>query len=139
MEDYFGWITIISLVLLFGLINRAGKARRRYNGAVDIRLRNEYQIETNGNNHFPELTEYLNFIKLSKKNSMNADETALHIATLYYCSLLSAQMFEEASAVLLSIEALSLKHTLEGYISEQSYLKSLELISDAETEANIAE
>lgn len=58
--------------------------RRKYNGAIDQRLNNEYQIQTQGNRNFGGPFFYLELIDNAWQAKMTEDEGALYIATLYY-------------------------------------------------------
>jgi len=60
--------------------------RKRYNGAVDVKLNNEYQINTQNSPGFPGALAYLR-LDNAWNGKMSEDEAALYIATLYCCGL----------------------------------------------------
>lgn len=68
---------------MFGIF----KNRKKYNGAVDAKLNNEYQIETRGNNFFPSLDSYLKLLDTAWDAQMNEDEGAMYLASLYAAGL----------------------------------------------------
>lgn len=80
---------------MFGLF----KNRKRYNGTVDTKLNNEYQIKTRDNDLFPGMMAYLGLIDNAWGAKMSEDEAAMYIATLYYCGLKQHKHHAEARAV----------------------------------------
>jgi hypothetical protein len=68
-----------------------------YNGAVDTKLNNEYQIATRDNPKFPGNLYYLQLIDNAWQASMSEDEAALYIATLYYDGIVKQGHLKEAS------------------------------------------
>lgn len=68
---------------MFGLF----KNRKRYNGTVDTKLNNEYQIQTRDNGFFPEVMGYLQLIDNAWEAKMSEDEAAMYIASLYVAGL----------------------------------------------------
>jgi hypothetical protein len=80
---------------MFGL----GRKRKLYNGAVDTKLNNEYQIATRNNPKFPGSLYYLQLIDNAWGASMSEDEAALYIATLYYEGIAKQGHLTEAGAL----------------------------------------
>lgn len=81
--------------------------RKKFNGIIDTKLNNEYQIETRGNEKFPGLTAYLELIDNAWNGDMSEDEGALYIAVLYYCGLLKAGHTQEAESLLSRIHSIA--------------------------------
>lgn len=68
---------------MFGLF----KNRKQYNGTVDAKLNNEYQIQTRDNEFFPGVMGYLQLIDNAWDAKMSEDEAAMYIASLYASGL----------------------------------------------------
>lgn len=68
---------------MFGLF----KNRKKYNGTVDTKLNNEYQIQTRENEFFPGMVAYLKLIDGAWDSNMTEDEAAMYIASLYVAGL----------------------------------------------------
>lgn len=68
---------------MFGIF----KNRKKYNGAVDAKLNNEYQIETRENEFFPGINAYLQLLDTASNAQMNEDEAAMYVASLYAAGL----------------------------------------------------
>jgi len=82
-----------------------GNSRKKYNGAVDQKLNNAYQILTRGNPLFPGALAYLELIDNAWNSKMTEDEGALYIAMLYYCGLIKGGFNADASSLLSRIES----------------------------------
>ena len=72
------------------------RKKKKYNGLIDVKLNNEYQIDTRNNPYFPNLSDYLHYLDRAWKNKMNEDEGALYISTLYLCGILDLGLNKEA-------------------------------------------
>lgn len=81
---------------MFGLF----KNRKKYNGAVDTKLNNEYQIQTRDNEYFPGMLAYLKLIDGAWDSNMSEDEAAMYIASLYVAGLKKHGFHEVALPVL---------------------------------------
>lgn len=69
---------------MFGLF----KSRKTYNGTVDAKLHNEYQIKTRENALFPGTLAYLRLLDDAWARRMNEDEAAMFVACCYYTGLI---------------------------------------------------
>lgn len=114
--------------------------RKKYNGAVDTKLNNEYQIVTSelDNPNFPGVLFYLEIIDNAWSAKMSEDEGALYVATLYYCGLLKHGLHAEASALHSRIQSIVGFGLLKGMISQARWAKFSAAIQQANTEAGIA-
>lgn len=112
--------------------------RKKYNGSVDIKLNNEYQISTRDNPSFPGMLAYLELIDNAWKTKMSEDEGALYIATLYYCGILKHGHHEEANALYSRIQSVANFGVSKGMISQARWAKFSEAIQQANQEAGIA-
>jgi hypothetical protein len=113
---------------LFGV----GRKRKLYNGAVDTKLNNEYQIRTRDNPSFPGMIAYLQFIDNAWDANMSEDEAALYIATLYYDGISKTGSQTEASALHGRILSIVEFGRARGLISEKiagAVLRDVEKIS----------
>lgn len=108
--------------------------RKRYNGSVDIKLNNEYQIATNDNPQFPGILAYLKFIDNAWNAKMSEDEGALYIATLYYCGLRKHGLHDDADALYSRIDAIVNFGLPKGLISQTHWAAFSELILQANSE-----
>ena len=63
------------------------KNRKQYNGTVDTKLNNEYQIQTRENDLFPGINAYLKLLDNAWAAQMNEDEAAMYVASLYAAGL----------------------------------------------------
>jgi hypothetical protein len=98
-----------------------GGKRKKYNGTIDIKLNNEYQICTDRgiNPHFPGVIKYYELMDSTWSEGMNADEAALYIAVLYWASLFENGKKSEASPVRARIEAVGKFGVEKGMISRK--------------------
>lgn len=71
---------------MFGLF----KSRKRFNGDVDTKVNNEYDIRTRENPNFPGIDRYLQILDEAWNNKFTEDEAAMFVATLYYSGLVKA-------------------------------------------------
>jgi hypothetical protein len=113
---------------MFGL----GRKRKLYNGAVDTKLNNEYQIATRDNSKFPGSLYYLQLIDNAWGANMSEDEAALYIATLYYDGIVKQGHLTEASALHGRIQSIVKFGRAKGLISEKvagTVLRDVEKIS----------
>lgn len=108
-------------VELFGI----GDKRKKYNGTVDTKLNNEYQICTNNsqNQSFPGVIKYFELIDAAWNEKMNVDEAALYIATLYWAALFENGKTKEAKPVRARIESVGKFGLEKGMISQKWWNK----------------
>jgi hypothetical protein len=118
---------------MFGLENR-----EKYNGVVDIKLNNEYQIVTRGNPSFPGVLAYLELIDNAWNARMSEDEGALYIATLYYCGIRQKGHHTEASVLQSRINSIVNFGLPRGMISQARWDKFSEAIQQADQAAGVA-
>lgn len=118
---------------MFGFGNR-----KRYNGAVDVKLNNEYRIPTRDNPSFPGTLAYLELIDNAWNAKMSEDEGSLYIATLYYCGILKLGQHVEASALHNRIQSIVGFGLSKGMISQARWAKFSAAIQQADQEAGIA-
>jgi hypothetical protein len=111
--------------------------RKKYNGAIDIKLNNEYQIATRDNSNFPGMLAYLDLIDNAWKAKMSEDEGALYIATLYYCGILKRGLHTEAIPLLARIQSIVGFGLPKGMISQARWSKFSAAIQQAKQEAGI--
>ena len=112
--------------------------RNKYNGAVDTKLNNEYQIVTQGNPGFPGALAYLELIDNAWNAKMSEDEAALYIATLYYCGTVKEGLHAEAGPLLSRIHTIVQLGLPKGRISQARWDKLSGAIQQANNEASIA-
>lgn len=115
---------------MFGFGNR-----KKYNGAVDIKLNNEYQIPTRDNPSFPGMGAYLKLIDNAWNTKMTEDEGALYIATLYYCGILKHGLHDEASTLHSRIQSIVSFGLPKGIISQARWAKFSGAIQQVNQEA----
>jgi hypothetical protein len=118
---------------MFGFRNR-----KQYNGTVDVKLNNEYQIPTRDNPSFPGVGAYLELIDNAWNSKMSEDEGALYIATLYYCGLLKHGLHAEAETLHSRIHSVVKFGVPKGIISHVRWAKFSGAIEQARQEAGIA-
>ncbi len=111
--------------------------RKKYNGAIDIKLNNEYQIPTRDNPSFPGTLAYLEMIDIAWNTKMSEDEGALYIATLYYCGIRKHGLHVEANALHKRIQSIVNFGLPKGLISQVRWSKFSEAIQKANQEAGI--
>ena len=114
-----------------------GNNRKKYNGAVDLKLNNEYQIQTKNNDKFPGMLAYLELIDNARKAKMNEDEAAMYIATLYYCGIAKNGYLEEAEVLLERIQSIAMFCLPKNMISEDHWRRFLGAIEEANSAAGI--
>ena len=117
---------------MFGFGNR-----KKYNGTVDLKLNNEFQIPTRDNPSFPGMLAYLELIDNAWQTKMTEDEGALYIATLYYCGLLKHGRLDEASRLHSRIRSIVSFGLPKGIISQTRWAKFSGAIDQANQEAGI--
>lgn len=106
--------------------------RKKYNGAIDTKLNNEYQISTEGNPNFPAALAYLDIIDHAWNGKMTEDEGALYIATLYYCGLVRHGLRDEAQGLRPRIIRVADFGVRKGMIAEGRWRKFEKAIEDAD-------
>lgn len=106
--------------------------KRRYHGAVDIKLREDYGIATRRDNPlFPRVLAYLELLDNAYRAKMSEDEAALNIATLYCCGIARHGFEEEAGDVLDCIHAAVDAGLTKGTISMERWLRCEEHLREA--------
>ena len=109
--------------------------RKRYNGTVDIKLNNEYQIQTKDNKAFPGMLAYLEIIDKGWETKMSEDECAMYIATLYYCGIVKEGVNqEEVPGLKARIEKIGAFGKDKKLISVQRFEKFMAAIKQTELE-----
>ena len=93
--------------------------REKYNGAVDTKLNNEYQISTRDNSLFPRAIAYLKLIDTAWTSKMSEDEAALYIAALYYLGILKHEHHELARELHARIQSVGTFGHDKGTISDR--------------------
>ena len=78
---------------MFGLFKNK---RKQFNGLVDTKLNNDYQIQTRDNSKFPGVIAYLEFLDIAVSARMNETEAAMYIATMYFYGLCKHGHAQEA-------------------------------------------
>ncbi|WP_334179742.1 hypothetical protein [Pseudoxanthomonas sp.] len=111
--------------------------RKKYNGSVDIKLNNEYQIATRDNPSFPGMLAYLELIDNAWQAKMSQDEAALYIATLYYCGILKLNLRAESDTLLSRINSIVAFGLPKGLISQARWSKFSAAIQQANHDAGI--
>lgn len=111
--------------------------RKKFNGAIDTKLNNEYQIATRNNHNFPGALAYLELIDNAWNAKMSEDEGALYIATLYYCGLLQNGLQEKAAQLFARIQSVVEFGVPRGMISPLRWSKFSETIQQANIQAGI--
>lgn len=111
--------------------------RKKYNGTVDIKLNNEYQVSTEDAPGFPGVFAYLELIDNAWNTNMTVDEAALYIATLYYCGLVKNDILDIAAELNLRIESIVRFGLSKETISQERWQKFSSAIEQAKKEAGI--
>jgi hypothetical protein len=95
--------------------------RKKYNGQVDLKLNNEYQIVTRRaeNSLFPGAFAYLELIDQAWNSQMNEDEAAMFIATLYFSGLCKNGSTIEATLLLPRIIRIAEFNVPKNIISDE--------------------
>lgn len=109
---------------MFGLF----KNRKRYNGDVDTKLNNEYQIVTRDNPLFPGMLAYLELIDQAWNGRMNESEAAMYIAVLYHSGIKKHGDAAEASALAGRIKAVAQFNVQTGQISAEKARKFIGVV-----------
>jgi hypothetical protein len=130
------YIVYLPLMLLLGIYRNQSKklnkeARATFNGEVDIKLNNEYQIPTRDNHDFPGLNRYLELVDIAWESEMNADETAMYIAVLLYCGFIKHEDFVKGENLLSRIEQISAFGLSKGLIGDARWDKFSQAIKEA--------
>lgn len=110
---------------MFGLFSN----RKKYNGTVDIKINNEYQIKTRDNPLFPSPIGYLELIDNAWNTKMSEDEAAMYIATLYYCGIKKAGHSREADSLrdrIISVGEFGLQHRTISTERSAKFLAAIE-------------
>lgn len=100
---------------MFGLFRN----RNKFNGDVDVKLNNEYDIKTRDNPLFPEEFKYLNILDQAWNEKYTEDESAMFIAALYYSGLIKSGKNEAAAALRKRIASVGQYGVSRGTISLQ--------------------
>lgn len=106
--------------------------RKKYNGTVDIKVNNEYQISTRNNPEFPRLPEYLSKIEEAWSGGLSEDEAALYIACLHYGALLHGNQIERADALLARINTIGQFNLRRGIIIEERWEALYEIVEKSQ-------
>lgn len=75
------------------------RSRPKFNGAVDTKLNNEYQINTR-REPFPGPLAFLKLLDVAWGADMNEDEAAMYVATLFFVGILRSGDEAGAEALL---------------------------------------
>ena len=118
---------------MFGFGNR-----KKYNGALDTKLNNEYQIATLDNPSFPGMLAYLKLVDNAWNAKMSEDDGALYIATLYYCGILKHGHHSEACGLYSRIQTIANFGLQNGMISQVRWKKFSTEIRQANTDAGVS-
>lgn len=101
---------------MFGLF----RSRPKFNGAVDTKLNNEYQINTR-REPFPGPAAYLKLLDAAWSAKMTEDEASMYVASLFFCGLLKAGYDDAAKSLferIMSVGEFGLSH---GLISQTTH------------------
>ncbi|MCQ4314410.1 hypothetical protein NAV33_21335 [Pseudomonas stutzeri] len=114
---------------MFGLFQN----RKKYNGQVDLKLNNEYQIITRRSENplFPGSLAFLELIDQAWNGQMNEDEAAMFIAVLYFSGLCKNGHRAEASLLLPRIVNIAQFNVPKNIVSEQRWQKFAHAIREA--------
>lgn len=108
---------------MFGFRNR-----KKYNGTVDVKLNNEYQITTQDNPKFPGVLKYLELIDVSWNSNASEDECAMQIATMYLCGLFRNQLWDEARPLAGRLDSIGPYAVDRGLVRRDVWEKCIALI-----------
>lgn len=97
--------------------------RKQYNGAVDTKLNNEYQIATHDDPNFSGVFAYLNLVDNAWYSNFSADECAMYIAILYYGGMLEKGRHADAARLLERVNAIANFNVPKGLISQEQWKK----------------
>lgn len=109
-----------------------GRSRPKFNGDVDVKLNNEYQLKTRGNPDFPAVGAYLEVLDIAWQARMNSDEAALYIAILMFSGFAKAGRFQDAWGLLQRIRAVSTFGRENGRIAIKHWQRFERGICEAE-------
>lgn len=114
--------------------------RRKFNGTVDTKLNNEYQIDTNNlkNPKFPGSLRYLEMIDLAWSQKLSADEAALYIAVLYFSGILRKGHVAEANALRERIQSIGAFCLPRGMISQEWWDKFSSEVEKVSAECEVS-
>lgn len=118
---------------MFGFRNR-----KKYNGSVDVKLNNEYQIPTQDNPKFPGVLQYLALIDESWNNYASEDECAMQIATLYVCGLFRQHLWEEARLIAERMDHIGPFGIKHGLIRSEVWDKCIALVEKTQREVSVS-
>jgi len=118
---------------MFGLFKNMAK----YNGNVNLKLNNEYQISTEDNPRFPGVLVYLQLIDNAWAARMSEDEAAMYIATLYFCGLAKAGYEDEAVELQGRIISVANFCVPKGIISQEKFSDFAAAIREAADKADL--
>ncbi len=116
---------------MFGFRNR-----KKYNGAVDTKLNDDYQIATRDNDKFPGILKYLEMIDASWNNNANEDECAMQIGTLYLCGLFRNSLWDETRIVAANMDRIGLQGVRTGRIRKEIWEKCVALVEQTQREVS---
>ncbi|MCW5614367.1 MAG: hypothetical protein KIT32_04550 [Rhodocyclaceae bacterium] len=122
---------IIGAIVMFGF-----RSRKKYNAAVDVKLNNEFQIQTRGNPNFPGVLKYLELIDVSWNNKASEDECALQIATLYLCGLVRHSFWDECQVISGRFGQVGPYGVERGLIRQEVWDKCVSLVKKAQREVS---
>ena len=112
---------------MFGIF----KNRKKFNGSVDAKLNNEYQIETRDNSFFPGLTAYLQLLDTAWEAQMNEDEAAMYLASLYAAGLKKHGFYDVAWPVVDRLTAVGKFGVSRGMIRPELADKFMSAVESA--------
>lgn len=116
---------------MFGFRNR-----QKYNGTVDTKINNEYQIATRDNPLFPAPLAYLQLIDTPFANHASEDECALQIATLYLAGLFRHGLWDDARVLAGRIESVTSFGLQRGLIRQEVWDRCVDLIERTQREVS---
>ena len=106
------------------------KNRKRYNGDVDTKLNNEYQIVTRDNPLFPGMLAYLELIDNAWSVKMTEAEAAMYIAVLYHDGIRKHGYVAEAHALADRVRAIAQFNLQTGQLSQERANKFIGVLGD---------
>lgn len=112
---------------MFGLF----KNRKQYNGTVDAKLNNEYQIQTRDNEFFPGLSDYLQLIGNAWDAKMSEDEAAMYLASLYAAGLKKHGFYDVAWPVVERLTAVGEFGVSRGMIRAELAARFMSAVESA--------
>lgn len=113
---------------MFGFGNR-----KKYNGAVDLKVRNGYGIVTSDNPKFGGPLSYLSLIDKAWEADMSIEEAGMYIAALYYAGIIKQDRNSpEVKELSLKIRSTSLHDHNRGLIGKARYAGFIGAVEKAE-------